>query len=137
MLRRVLLATLLAALPAGAADAPRERRSFDEGWFFHKGDVKGAEQRGLDDHRWRALDLPHDWSIEGPYSASNPSCKGYLPGGIGWYRKAFQLPPSVRRRRISIVFDGVYRDSDVWINGHHLGHRPYGYSSFAYELTPI
>lgn len=136
MLRKLLLAILLAALPAWAATAARERRDFNDGWRFLKGNVKGAEQVAFDDTAWRKLDLPHDWSIEGPYSASNPSCNGYLPGGIGWYRKTFALPPSARSRRVSIVFDGVYRDSDVWINGHHLGHRPYGYSSFAYDLTP-
>jgi beta-galactosidase len=136
MLGKLLLAILLAALPAWAASAARERRNFDAGWRFLKGDVKGAEQPAFNDAAWRNLDLPHDWSIEGPYSASNPACNGFLPGGIGWYRKTFQLPSLARSRRVSVVFDGVYRDSDVWINGHHLGHRPYGYSSFAYELTP-
>jgi hypothetical protein len=82
------------------------------------------------------VDLPHDWSIEGPYSPKNASGTGFLPGGIAWYRKAFQLPVSMRGRRVSIRFDGVYRDSTVWINGVLLGSRPYGYSTFEYDLTP-
>jgi len=124
------------ALPGWSAEPVRERRIFDDAWKFHKGDVSGAERAAVDDSAWRKLNLPHDWSIEGPYSASNPSGNGYLPGGVGWYRKSFALTEAMRGRKISIEFDGVYRDSDVWINGHHLGHRPYGYSSFAYDLTP-
>jgi beta-galactosidase len=82
------------------------------------------------------VDLPHDWSIEGPYSSQNASGTGFLPGGIAWYRKTFQLPASMRGRRVSVRFDGVYRDSTVWINGARLGSRPYGYSTFEYDLTP-
>lgn len=129
---RVLLAALIAALPGWAS----ERRNFDADWRFFKGDAQGAEQAGFNDSAWRKLDLPHDWSIEGPYAPSNASGMGFLPGGIGWYRKTFSLPETARGRIVSIAFDGAYRDSDVWINGRHLGHRPYGYSSFAYELTP-
>ena len=88
------------------------------------------------DKDWRSVDLPHDWSIEGPYSQKNASGTGFLPGGIAWYRKTFTLPASQRGRKISVRFDGVYRDSDVWINGQHLGRRPYGYSSFEYDLSP-
>ena len=129
---KVFLAVLAAALPAWTA----EQQNFDAEWRFWKGDAKGAEQPGFDDGAWRKLDLPHDWSIEGPYAASNASGTGFLPAGIGWYRKSFAMPESARGRIVSIAFDGVYRDSDVWINGRHLGHRPYGYSSFVYELTP-
>ena len=126
----------LSLLPAWCAAPVRERLNFDAGWRFYKGDAPGAERARFDDAGWRKLNLPHDWSIEGPYSASNASATGYLPGGIGWYRKTFPLDESLAGRRIYIDFDGVYRDSDVWINGHPLGHRPYGYSSFEYELTP-
>ncbi|SPE43349.1 Glycoside hydrolase family 2 sugar binding protein [Candidatus Sulfopaludibacter sp. SbA3] len=126
----LLALVLAAALPAWPAGALRERQNFDSGWRFHKGDVPGAEQAAFDDTAWRPLNLPHDWSIEGPYAATNASGTGFLPGGIGWYRKSFH------GRKVSIAFDGVYRDSDVWINGRHLGHRPYGYSSFEYDLTP-
>ena len=128
---------LLAALSClHAADGARVRRGFDEAWRFHLGDVTGGERADLNDSGWRKLNLPHDWSIEQPYSASNPSGNGYLPGGVGWYRKSFPVPEAAGGRRMSLEFDGVYRDSDVWINGHHLGHRPYGYSSFAYDVTP-
>jgi beta-galactosidase len=82
------------------------------------------------------VDLPHDWSIEGPYSAKNAAGTAYLPAGIGWYRKTFQLPGSLGGRKVSIRFDGVYRDSIVWINGVLLGSRPYGYATFEYDLTP-
>jgi beta-galactosidase len=134
-LPKVLL-LLAAALSAWPAEPVRVRSNFDAGWTFYKGDAKGAENAAYDDADWRKLDLPHDWSIEGPYSASNASGTGFLPGGIGWYRKAFQLPEAQRGHKVFIEFDGVYRDSDVWINGRHLGHRPYGYSSFEYDLTP-
>jgi len=126
-----------AALPVWSAEAVRERRNFDAEWRFHLGDVTGGERESFDDGAWRNLSLPHDWSIEGPYSAANASGTGYLPGGIGWYRKSFRLPNLTPGRRVYLAFDGVYRDSDVWLNGHHLGHRPYGYSSFEYELTPL
>jgi beta-galactosidase/beta-glucuronidase len=112
------------------------RRGFDDAWRFHLGDVTGGERADFNDSGWRKLNLPHDWSIEQPYSASNPSGNGYLPGGIGWYRKSFAVPEAGSGRRVSIEFDGVYRDSDAWINGHHLGHRPYGYSTFEYDVTP-
>jgi beta-galactosidase/beta-glucuronidase len=133
-----VLVALLAAAPNGpAADLPRERANFDAAWRFHLGDLSGAQAPAFDDRAWRALRLPHDWSIEGPYSAANAAGTGFLPGGIGWYRKSFRLPEAARGQRYAIDFDGVYRDSDVWINGHHLAHRPYGYSSFEYDLTPF
>jgi beta-galactosidase len=134
MIKRTLLAAAMLVLALGAQ--PRERRSFDRDWRFHLGDARGAEQPGFADRGWRRLDVPHDWSIEGPYSPENASGTGYLPGGIGWYRKEFPIAAEQRGRRVVVEFDGVYRDSDVWINGHHAGHRPYGYSSFAYDLTP-
>jgi hypothetical protein len=138
MTRRILaLATVLAAVqPVWSQRPVRERHNFDNQWRFHKGDVNGAEAAAFDDAGWRPLRLPHDWSIEGPYSPDNASGTGYLPGGIGWYRKSFTLPDSAKGSKVFIEFDGVYRDADVWINGHHLGHRPYGYSSFEYDLTP-
>jgi beta-galactosidase len=118
------------------AQPPSERQSFDNGWRFHLGDVEQGQAPSLADKDWRLVDLPHDWSIEGPYSPKHASGTGFLPGGVGWYRKSFSLPGSWKDRKISVRFDGVYRDSDVWINGQHLGHRPYGYSTFEYDLTP-
>lgn len=122
--------------PANAAG--RSREAFDLGWQFQRGDFPGAERPGFDSSTWRTVDLPHDWSIEGPYDENAPSAGsgGYLPTGIGWYRKTFTLPASGAGTRVAIVFDGVYQHSTVWMNGHELGHRPYGYISFHYELTP-
>jgi beta-galactosidase/beta-glucuronidase len=129
-------AALLLAVVPGHAQAPRERQLFDNGWRFHLGDVADAQSPALPDQNWRPVDLPHDWSIEGPYSPKNAAGTAFLPAGIAWYRKTFQLPVSLRGRKVSIRFDGVYRDSTVWINGVLLGSRPYGYSTFEYDLTP-
>ncbi len=117
--------------------AQRERLSLDPGWRFTLGDPVGAQHLGFDDRRWRTLDLPHDWSIEGTPSEDAPGGGrlGYYPTGVGWYRKAFRLPPGARGRVAWLEFDGVYMNSDVWVNGVHLGRRPYGYVSFAYEIT--
>src|ERR1019366_479562 len=132
----LVIAALTAALPGWSAEPVRERRNFDDGWSFHLGEAHGGEQPGLDDSGWRKLNLPHDWSIEGPYSSANASGTGYLPGGIGWYRKSFRLAEALNGRKVFIGFDGVYRDSDVWINGRLMGHRPSGYASFEYDVTP-
>jgi beta-galactosidase len=130
------IAALTAALPGWSAGPVRERRNFDDGWRFQLGETSGGEQPSLDDSGWRKLNLPHDWSIEGPYSSANARGTGYLPGGIGWYRKTFRLAEALSGRKIFIGFDGVYRDSDVWINGRLMGHRPSGYTSFEYDVTP-
>jgi beta-galactosidase len=111
--------------------------SFDADWRFLKGDARDAEKPEFDDAAWRKLDVPHDWSIEGPFDKDNPTGRagGFLPSGVGWYRKHFTLPATHNKRRVFIEFDGVMANSDVWINGFHLGRRPYGYVSFIYELT--
>jgi beta-galactosidase len=122
--------------------APRLRASFDLGWKFIRGDFPGAQMPEFSDSAWRALDLPHDWSIEGPFGEKEPSsfCGAYLPTGIGWYRKRFRLPDSYadsyKDKKLTIEFDGVYQNSEVWINGQWLGKRPYGYVPFFYDLTP-
>lgn len=126
---------------ARAADAslpPRIRENFDRGWRFLKGDAAGAGLASFDDHGWRTVNLPHDWSIEGPYDKDAPTGGpgGYLPTGKGWYRKTFHVRAAMEGRRLTVQFDGVYMDSDVWINGRHLGNHPYGYTGFAYDLTP-
>ena len=92
----------------------------------------------MSDSKWRQLNLPHDWSIEGSFSENAPAGTGggALPGGLGWYRKTFTIPASTKGKQIFVEFDGVYRNSEVWINGNYLGKRPYGYSTFQYELTP-
>jgi beta-galactosidase len=131
------LATILASTPAKAADA-RQCDLFDFGWRFHLGDAPSAQAPDFDDSGWSAIDLPHDWSIDGPYDEKAPSGApgGFVPTGQGWYRKTFALPEASRGRKVSVQFDGVYEHSTVWINGHELGMRPYGYSSFFYDLTP-
>lgn len=120
----------LSAQPAG-------RENFDANWKFHPGDLIGAEQPNFADQDWRILDLPHDWSIEGNFKPDNPATNSgaSLPGGIGWYRKLFQVNTKDGQHRF-ICFDGVYMNSTVWVNGHLLGNRPFGYSTFEYELTP-
>jgi len=135
--RGTLLALLVAPFTA-AAQGQRATLAFDRAWRFHLGDVSGAQDPTFDDSGWRSLDLPHDWSIEGTFSDTNPAgpSGGALPGGVGWYRKTFSVAERDTGRLVSVEFDGVYRNSEVWINGHYLGKRPYGYSSFSYELTP-
>ncbi len=131
-----LLAVLLLMLGMVSA---RNRQNFDEGWRFVLADSVQMALTAYDDSRWRLLDLPHDWAIEGDFLVSNPSGAGggALPGGIGWYRKHLYIDKDKsKNQRWFIDFDGVYMNSTVYLNGHKLGFRPYGYSSFRYELTP-
>jgi beta-galactosidase len=116
--------------------AQRQQLLFNADWKFHLGDVPGSEQPSAADKDWRALSLPHDWAIEGPYSEQWASATAFLPGGVGWYRKSFSVPASFRNKKVFIYFDGVYKNSEVWLNGHSLGKRPSGFASFQYELTP-
>lgn len=112
---------------------------FVSGWRFHLGNPEGdASRQDFDDGAWRLLDLPHDWSIEGDFSADHPARKegGALPGGLGWYRKVFEAPREWQGKKVFVDFDGVYMNSEVFVNGNSLGVRPYGYSSFRYDLTP-
>src|SRR5690349_3547903 len=135
----VSLCLLLFAVPVCWANSrPGKTVSFNQDWRFRLGDVAGAQDAGFDDSEWRRLDLPHDWSIEGEFNENNPAGTGggALPGGLGWYRKTFTVPATAKGKLIFIEFDGVYRNSEVWLNGHYLGKRPYGYSTFEYELTP-
>jgi beta-galactosidase len=119
-----------------SAQSARKVENFDSSWKFMLGDDSLAKNNQFNDKKWRTLDLPHDWSIEGSFSQKNPSTpsEGGLPTGIGWYRKTFTLPVS-SKKNIIINFDGVYHNSEVWINGHYLGKRPNGYISFNYDLT--
>ncbi|MGM0473867.1 MAG: glycoside hydrolase family 2 TIM barrel-domain containing protein [Bacteroidota bacterium] len=116
----------------------RQRMLLDFQWKFKKGDMALAHNPDLDDSSWRVLDLPHDWSIEGTFARNAPAGGrgAYLPGGTGWYRKTLELEASDLDKTIWIEFDGIYMNSDVWINGHHLGRHPYGYTGFYYDLTP-
>ncbi|HXS93959.1 MAG TPA: glycoside hydrolase family 2 TIM barrel-domain containing protein [Candidatus Limnocylindrales bacterium] len=146
--RRTLLGSALGAAAlasafdrtAAAQTLPPARLhdSFDFGWKFLKGDAPGAEAVAFADGGWRSLDVPHDWSVEGPFAQNEPSggAGGNAPTGIGWYRKHFRVPASYQGRKVAIDFDGVYQNSEVWINGQYLGKRPFGYISFSYDLTP-
>ncbi len=135
--KKLSLVLLLALSQTVIYAQSRKITSFDESWRFFKGDMPGAEKATFNDSEWRLLDVPHDWSIEGPYDKSNPTARGggYLPAGIGWYRKTFTLDETGVRKKHWIEFDGVMMNSEVWINGVYLGKRPYGYISFAYDLT--
>ncbi|HEY5590107.1 MAG TPA: sugar-binding domain-containing protein [Paludibacter sp.] len=109
---------------------------FNENWRFNLSDVNEGAQPNLDDSKWRLLNLPHDWTVEGVYSPDKASCTGYLPGGIGWYRKTFTVPATEKGNKVYIYFEGVYNHSEVFINGNSVGKRPNGYISFMYDLTP-
>ena len=139
-------------------------QSLDLGWRFFRGDVAGAEETRFDDSKWRRVDLPHDWSIEdlvptsdatgegtiwvggntptriGPFDmalSAGQEATGWVVGGTGWYRKHLPLPALAKHTQVEVRFDGVYMNSDVWINGQSLGSHPYGYTPFAYDLTPF
>lgn len=114
----------------------RQQLLFNDNWKFYKGEVAAAEKTVFNDAGWRTLQLPHDWSIEGPFSNEWASGTGYLPGGIGWYRKTFTLPAKWTGKQVFIYFDGVYKNSEVFINGRSIGKRPNGFIPFQYELTP-
>ena len=139
--------TVGARLVAPIRNARTQR--FDQGWMFLKDSAPGAERPDYNDSNWRRLNLPHDWSIEdlpnrqagtiaGPFSKASvgATSTGYAVGGTGWYRRKFMLPSADKEKVVSIQFDGVYRHADVWLNGHHLGYHPYGYTPFVYDLTP-
>ncbi len=132
-----LLLTLICITISPLFSQPVGRENFDAGWKFHLGDIKDAEKAGFSDQEWRILDLPHDWSIEGSFKPDHPATNlgASLPGGIGWYRKRFLVSETQSKHRF-IRFDGVYMNSTVWINGHLLGNRPFGYSTFEYDMTP-
>ncbi len=134
----LFLAVLLMAGATARADSPRQRLSADFGWRFKLGDVTSGQDPALDDSAWRTVNLPHDWSIEGDYNRSNPTASngGFLPAGIGWYRRHFTPPDSARARRIVVEFDGVYMDSQVCLNGRLLGGWVNGYTSFQLDMTP-
>jgi len=118
------------------AIAQQSKALFNDQWKFHLGDVAEGAVVSFDDQKWQAVTLPHDWTIAGPFSKQWASATGYLPGGIGWYRKTFQLPKEAEKTKWTIYFDGVYKNAEVWINGHHLGKRPNGFISFYYDLSP-
>jgi beta-galactosidase len=119
-----------------SAPGDTQQTLFTNGWLFKLEETAGAEAAALDDAAWRKLDLPHDWSIEQPFDQKWASGTGFLPGGIAWYRKHFALSSEQQDKTLLVRFDGIYKNSTVYLNGHKLGERPYGYISFEYDLTP-
>jgi len=137
MLKKIFLSFIILLFYQTAFLQPRSEIEFNKEWKFLLKDDSLASKPVYNDVGWRNLTLPHDWSIEFDFAKENPATTqgGALPTGIGWYRKIFILPASAQNKYVRIEFDGVYRNSEVWINGNYLGKRPYGYSSFSYDLT--
>jgi beta-galactosidase len=137
------LALLILSSSIGAQNSIKGPVLFDSDWKFHRGGALSAEKPDFNDSEWRKLDLPHDWSIEdlpGTNSPFSPDAisqvnGGFTTGGTGWYRKTFSVPADQKGRRVVIHFDGVFQNADVWINGHHAGNHPYGYTAFWFDLT--
>lgn len=131
----------LAALCIMAQKNPRTTESFDNGWTFHLTMERGAEQQAGPRLKeaiegWETVQLPHDWSIHMIPDPRLTGCNGHLRGGVGEYRKTFHVPATDKDKAISVIFDGIYNRSNVYINGHHLGFRPYGFVQIEYDLTP-
>jgi len=140
---------LLVSCSQTKTDFTKREQNFDSGWKFITGDIPHADPVAFDDSQWRNVDLPHDWSIEdlpaeagkkqiGPFSedSEGKGSTGHVKGGMGWYRKTFTLDQSSKNKLVQICFDGVYMESNVWINGQHLGFHANGYTPFTYDMTP-
>ena len=143
MIKKLFIGWLLSLVAAGMAaqKSPRTTEAFDQGWRFHLTMEPGAEQQAGPRLAeaiggWEAVELPHDWSIHMIPDPRLTGCNAHLRGGVGEYRKTFTLPAADRGRAVEVVFDGIYNRSDVYLNGHHLGFRPYGFVQVAYDLTP-
>ena len=139
MLKNILVLFLLFSVGRMSAESNQTQRSvlFDAGWKFTLQDQPGFAAPDFNDSTWRKLDLPHDWSIEGKTDINNPmkGAGGYFPAGIGWYRKAFYVPANWQKKRVAICFEGVYMNSEVFVNGKSVGVHPYGYTSFTYDIS--
>ena len=112
-----------------------DSNKINDNWKFNLQDISDAKNTTFDDSKWQSVNVPHDWSVKGQLSPTLASCTGYLPGGIGWYRKSLNIPQSKAGEKVYLYFEGVYNRSEVFINGHSLGKRPNGYISFAYDAT--
>lgn len=135
MLISVIVGLLLAANLSAQVSFGEPHR-INKDWRFVLADPKDAEATSFNDTKWETLNLPHDWSVKQPLSPTLASCMGYLPGGIGWYRKNLQVPQDKNGEKVYLYFEGVYNYSEVYLNGHLLGKRPNGYISFLYDATP-
>ena len=146
MKKRLLFFSII-LLTSLSISAQRSQTLFDSSWKFYRGDIVDGEKQNIDDNNWRTVQLPHDWSIEdlpdqsdsviGPFSTKSvgTTATGYTVGGTGWYRKHFTLK-NTSGKKVFIDFDGVYMNAEVWINEHHLGNHPYGYTPFSFDITP-
>jgi beta-galactosidase len=114
-----------------------DSEKINDNWKFMLQDTPDAQNITYNDSKWQSVNVPHDWSVKGRLSPTLASCTGYLPGGIGWYRKTLNIPQSRKGKKVYLYFEGVYNRSEVFINGHSLGKRPNGYISFAYDATPF
>ncbi len=134
----IFMLGILQSLCVSGQSVTRSTVKFDFDWKFYQGDPEGASDPRYDDKSWRLLDLPHDWSVEGTVAENEPAggSGGYFPTGLGWYRRHFSVKRNDLKMNNYIVFDGVYMNSDVWLNGKHLGNYPFGYNSFYYDLDP-
>jgi beta-galactosidase len=135
-LSSIMIAIFLSFGVTIQAQENQRKQLFDSNWKFFLGDIPTAND--FNDKNWRDIDLPHDWSIEGKIDSENTMGNdgGYFPAGVGWYRKTFEVPESWKGKLVSIYFEGVYMNSEVFVNGKSLGIHPYGYTSFSYNITP-
>jgi len=139
IIKALMLVLLLSVgVNINAKEEFQRKQLFDYDWKFYLGDLSSVSAIDDNTKSWRNLDLPHDWSIEGTLDTNNPMGNdgGYFPAGIGWYQKTFTVPASWKDKQVSIYFEGVYMNAEVFINGKSLGVYPYGYSTFSYDLTP-
>ncbi len=125
---------------AGETAALRQRTLLDSDWRFHRGEVASSNAviaANFDDKSWQGVQVPHDYVLDGTFDQTNARNHGYLVYDVGWYRKQFVVPESDKDKLLRLDFDGVFRDSDVWLNGQYLGHHLSGYTPFSYDVTKI
>lgn len=135
--KKILLPVFLfSCLSAFSQISFGDSKKINDNWKFNLQDTPDAQKQAYDDSKWQSVNVPHDWSVKGQLSPTLASCTGFLPGGIGWYRKSVTIPQSKTGEKVYLYFEGVYNRSEVFINGHSLGKRPNGYISFAYDATP-
>jgi beta-galactosidase len=135
--RLFVVFTIAGLLASCATDTERVSTSFNSDWKFQKGETGEEASPAFDDAGWRQLDLPHDWAIEGPFDPAHDSRTGGLPiSGTAWYRKSFLLDEEQRGKKITLEFDGVMNNAEVFVNGEKVAERPYGYIGFEADLTP-
>lgn len=131
----LVFAFILANLSAFSQISFGDSQKINDNWKFILQDIPEAKNTHYNHTKWQTVNVPHDWSVKEQLSPSLASGTGYLPGGIGWYRKTINIPENKQDKKVYLYFEGVYNRSEVFINGHSLGKRPNGYISFAYDAT--